>query len=1053
MTKKCNQSKIIKKPIPYIGTNFDGDPMILNLNMSLLRGIDKNSSSLIEEAINFYNYGIEKTPLKARVNKKEKIFPKMDKIVLEQAIYELRIRYHDSLKNRFISLLNNKNNILGKNLDSAQKGIIAVRTSLSDKWRNDPHKGSHKFLKLEQVEKQLEELRKLIAFTSINNYITPSLISSIGNPNVIYGPTDMIAMAPNQKDDNGLTIKVSVGLDDSVTYSFTNKKIGLTERLYSAYSSEYFHPKKRENIDQIDKNSIKAFEFLDKINEKVAEISKILPFGIYDQYEYNRKLNNTIWKKWFSALDILADEFGCAIQKKHKALGITTIGEKIGLPWALIFIGVLKVYLLDLMLRTLMGSLPIYKLYNEYNGNAGIALLEALSAREDSSITYACLDRDDVLKDKELVKYDKYLMRTGSRLRVKFTLAGTLQDWMKYLNGNFSNPWNTKEWYGFTDVFKDMHDYPIIKSTKLISTNKNKQKIKKIESLISIDYFKKNVIYNFPTVNEEFYEKTGMKQSNINLLNAGICYFAQAHLYVAAQLLRKAKEVIGLQEYKDFRENENFKFGDSSLYWGGKFPPHATHRDGRSIDLNFGPYIVPWPLVSILSKEEEKKFYVRYKEAKKQKNIQKNKLLIQNYQNYQKYKKDMFRVCDSYDELKKIEGKTTSVNKIVYRPHIKEAINCIIKKLRETKKIDDSEYQKIESQLIGTPHFQYPDLRTPGKKYERRKYAHNVQDIQMTHIGHLAILLSAPTHIIFASPIVHLRAIYSLIKSNPQSDISQSINKVLDSVMFTFLPHNHHNHWHVEYRSKSLIAKKNQKKISQRKRELNNDRKRENAVIFRDDQGFSVNNKHAQTVSQIRSEEFPEKPELDQFKENFPLWHALGIDFGPFLGYLKKIKKDIPISNNNYSAQYEIGKLIEVLEGYGDANTKDDYLKELFKNFSNFYLDNALNNNNEINPSLKPTIKNQSPQSEEEKCKSKDDICKLAKNPECNVVIKAIKDSAQDFNNWQKTVPVPIKTECLHETEAEERYGHIEPTKEDEGKPYDESSHNNRLRSDKIKPY
>jgi len=543
---KCN-NKIIKKNgcIPYYKISSTDDPKFFRIDNNPYERIEYTQSFLIEEAIHFYNYGIGNHPF---INKNIRHgFIKINEATFVNAIDELRIEYHESLSKNFHSLLIGKHSkqLLRKNLfpnckkeffssksvsvvkpGNAEDGIFAVRTFVTDEWRNLALVNKRintscriqvksQYRKLDKASQFLIDLRKFISLNNIEKYISEYVIRPFWGGNQMIIPDLDNSPKGITFDMNGICVN-------------TTENIGLTEKLYCAYASEFFHKKGKKVSSKKCKRN--GFIFLEYIEKKVSEASEILPFGVYDK--------NNIWRKWFRSLDLLALHFDVAINNKKgmRSISDNTIGEKVGLPWALILIGVLKVYLLDLMIRTLMGSLPIYRIYNEYNGNAGIALLEALSPNANNKLTYPCIDRD------------------GYRPKVKSILS----DWKEFLVGNNNDPW------GINQSFQLMFENQIIKSIKKNERTKKNE----IAEAISIDDFINNEIYIFPTINNDFYKKTHLVKARNSPLNFGMRYFVQAHLYVAGVLLERARKIVGIENSKDFRGGNNFTLRCSSLFWG-----------------------------------------------------------------------------------------------------------------------------------------------------------------------------------------------------------------------------------------------------------------------------------------------------------------------------------------------------------------------------------------------------------------------------------------------------------------------------------------------------
>jgi len=120
------------------------------------------------------------------------------------------------------------------------------------------------------------------------------------------------------------------------------------------------------------------------------------------------------------------------------------------------------------------------------------------------------------------------------------------------------------------------------------------------------------------------------------------------------------------------------------------------------------------------------------------------------------------------------------------------------------------------------------------------------------YLAYLAIFLTAPYQIAFASPIMHLRMMHTICQAfQDKTNASQVAANVVKHTLFAFLPHNHHDHWHVDFVDIPLENKK---------RSLDND-------VFAKVSGSA----------------------LEKFKTYFPLWMDLGVDFRPFLKHLNSV--------------------------------------------------------------------------------------------------------------------------------------------------------------------
>lgn len=874
------------RPIPF-QKGPDDQPVCVDLKTSMFAAHDGDQSALIEEAIRFYNYGISGKP--GIIYKNPAAWKAITAKTLIDAIHELRDGYNrtlrDSIENisKTPQLVRHLPDALIKDLgkddlhgyrtlgDNANKGIFAVRTFLSDEWRsrNLQYRGRKNRALCRMLEKAADHLDDLRWAAGLR-HITGMLQDQYGAPfgikliQPLWGGTEVIEPLWNL---NPARYYAGDGNWYENLYG-GGDKIGLSEKLYITLASSAFKPAHRLRHSTHTGHKGEACGPLEIIDCKVDYCQqKILPFGI--------TARRNIWKTWFSNLDLLSARFGHAVRMNPR------LAARTGLPWALALIGVLKVYLLDLMVRTLMLSLPVVQIYEEISGNGGVSLLEALDA---GSARAPCIDGClDTRWDWRLQEDGGPPDICGQTVRYYTPrVSGILNSWLRYPP---VDPWNAAfELHNIvTHLFKDLSPTPL-----LIKPSTRTRKGRKPAEGISVSAFKAS-IYRFPPVERDFYTRFNMRRSLQNDLNFGMRYIVQAHLYVACVLLQKAKAIVGIDQL-DWRKAKGFTLGDGCFLWGGKCPPHITHRDGRRMDLSYGPHIVPWPAVKV--KEQIKWF---------------NDFFKVDAENKRKHK-TLLSVCYTNRQVEKTE-KVISLKNIVFRELIGEVIYQHVNELRrlarrkpETYSEEEAQkYTDAEEKLIGTPHFYHtPD--TLPKNGRKTFQTRTVQDWQMTHTGHLSILLSAPHHIVFASPIIHLRCMHIIRKMlSHDKKLLKAGSKIVGQTFFAFLPQDHHHHWHVEYLNPST---------------------KDNADTSTAD-----------------------------FEEYFTLWLALGIDFRPFQEYLMKIRSSaaefqkLNQSLTRYNRLYLASFYPDGKENKAALESAQDLLESLFTPFKD-----------PNSPFLRPTI-------------------------------------------------------------------------------------------------
>jgi hypothetical protein len=273
-------------------------------------------------------------------------------------------------------------------------------------------------------------------------------------------------------------------------------------------------------------------------------------------------------------------------------------------------------------------------------------------------------------------------------------------------------------------------------------------------------------------------------------LQFGAQFTAQAHLFVADQLLRVAIDDFGVPRSrgKAARGDDSaaagpfarpsgpatartglsraFNVNSGSYWWNGRLPPHITHRDGASCDLIFGPHTVCW-LKQDVSKELRK--------------------VLNEVIGKAKHLTDPEMMCRSWSQVDAKEGAP-----IVFRGLVSALIAEELAKLRplagrDPGSADGSAFAQFEKRLAGTPHF------------------FSASVAQAVTAGHIAVQLSAPTQIIFSSPITHVRSMRAIRQGFRDAGLKAdgSIWKLMavayGDTSFVFKPVDHHSHWHVQY--------------------------------------------------------------------------------------------------------------------------------------------------------------------------------------------------------------------------------------------------------------
>jgi hypothetical protein len=236
------------------------------------------------------------------------------------------------------------------------------------------------------------------------------------------------------------------------------------------------------------------------------------------------------------------------------------------------------------------------------------------------------------------------------------------------------------------------------------------------------------------------------------------------------------------RQYKKFIAIDRFSLTAGSYLCGGKYPPHNTHRDGIHFDIGMGPDLMPWQTSKATAFLALAYPWLAEKGALQYTREQ----MVAGIFDNGKYR----GVYDIYD-VNHVPKDTCSKKLRVTHSFMRDYKNAIFDHLNGIT--NDKSFNEAENILLGTPHFQ------------------NAEDGELAHVGHICVLLSGPYRIVYASAIVHLRALRAVNQAARKLDESddggeerrgryvEAVKALEESCDFAFLPHNHHHHWHVYY--------------------------------------------------------------------------------------------------------------------------------------------------------------------------------------------------------------------------------------------------------------
>ncbi len=320
-------------------------------------------------------------------------------------------------------------------------------------------------------------------------------------------------------------------------------------------------------------------------------------------------------------------------------------------------------------------------------------------------------------------------------------------------------------------------------------------------------------------------------------MNIAASFWAQLRLYVACSILKRVVEVTKLdQSYTDEirtasleelwalfdldqeidadinRECRKYSRGfldqlandrkyayprfiltAGSYAWAGSFPPHSTHKSGDAFDISMGPRLPNWP--SLRAKEFLLVAYPILLAADKMKLSEMKAAKI---------KGGEFKGVDDFLEIhqspkdwcyEKTAASKKELNKFVYK-----RIDELIGQNPRTKDGQQAFEEAIE-RLKGFPNF-------TAKK-----------EAELAHVGHLCLMIAKPRQLIYASPVIHIRAMRALYYALNGVDEREGGNQRMFAQIakeitapssrggirsYVFEPTAHHHHWHIDYSNEQV---------------------------------------------------------------------------------------------------------------------------------------------------------------------------------------------------------------------------------------------------------
>lgn len=722
----------------------EGLPQLVRLDSRTLDGIVPGN--LLDEAIRFYNFPLEKRYCKDRDG-----WPAFSKKHLEKAIPSL----HEVFRQSIVDMVRNLYGSIPKHINKktrdnfqnfhSELGVMCARLLVSDECRKENVKPPPVyFRKFEELIPRLRDLESLLRQVerTYNDQYSKQIGSSetmqdLFNPwggSWVVKPKKQVSMG-GPSDESWGSGELEQFIDQELEHH-----VGTTEKLYFTLMSDVFEKLHETNLPI--KNVGTKDDFLKAIYRQSRAIWKLFP-----PYKTGHK-KIIIWRQWQRNLEHLAAIFETAISspwrdakskqrideawvERQYADHTTWVKEntkqcgiRLGFPAALGLIGILYAYITSLMARTLMGALSsaIIDIYEEINGYTAVLLY------------------------RELTQGKLKAWRNFKHERVAWADSKIEQDASKILKGLLNKPLISEERWRKTPSYK--------KQTKNVG-----------EEGLSFEAFYETYIPRFPVITKQFYEnlhgvaKQGLleqkKAKFKKFIKAwyadeklyGATFESQVHIFIAFQLLEKSKEILEW-DWKSGKENEDWKnswenkeyffpenrkilkkkrhpsffIAAGSFVFGGRKPPHMTHRHGGNFDFIFGPDLVSWPVSSISDYIVDCKRDQACKQALESFSTDSTESAAS-----KKFLTKMWRprahvICYT----KKQEGKKSAsrVNRppMVFRPLVRDRLvnvclsdvgrYCGAEKTKSVPYYSEKKkeaYTHVESKLLGTPHFMSPE--------------------------------------------------------------------------------------------------------------------------------------------------------------------------------------------------------------------------------------------------------------------------------------------------------------------------------------------------------
>ena len=895
---------------------------------------------LLDEAIRFYNYGIPSSRYTQRCPMVKNNWIAINHETISSAIRSFSILISDSFVSMVSQLFSNLNShIINKNqlpakyqvLTTDNKGMVCASLLLSNDFRNVKKLGLlakfpeivH-FRKLEDTKSTIDELGRHLGISEHDRfwksyyvYLNDKYYGHFTtNPDHLFYPRlgGKYTIIPREiVDTNRRTHEYRPGHTAnilSLIYPYRPSLIGATEKIYHAAAStvfKYAHGK----INSYEYKDIRyGHPFARHSHQSLVQAQRVLPV-----YPKNHKSNST-FLEWEQNLNRLKQFF---IDTTLKPSVSTYSGEGYspgiitGMPVALMLIDVLESYLLNIKIRAFICSMhrSITRIYEEINGYLAIALLESLSGQKTTSLTLeSCLDNP------QLVGLLKEARRTALR--------------------DIFDRWSFINEMAMFELDK-VAEQPMIKRDEYGAKHRIKKQKPTIDSDLTVNGFISDYIPRHPIITKEFYQSLGQEDEGRYGNLFGASFAAQVHIFVAQTILQKTL-------------NSQFAITAGSYIWGGRKPPHKTHRHGVNFDFAFGPVIVPWPRSKLKDKIGKLRRLrkgqipdlpdLSGKEYLERVARKKHRYLLSN--------PEPVAICYTNQQVDSERGQRTIVfkslvtNKLINPglSKVKKYCDAILSGKKEVDLVqEEKDYDEVEKTLLGTPHFMSPEIATRAQVPEDEIV--ELEDMQKTHFGHLSILLSFASTMIFATPIIHFRSMRAIRKVFNDSEHfmfgvewTEEIERQLElneslplDILNGFEKRNYtfvggvprvktieeKKEWLlIEHSGDRIKIKKESRKENEFRINVYTSHTKFTARLLKDTKFYFLpsDHHHHWHINYHRDND------LEKLQSAFEFWLSLGVDLRPFLQYLKNY--DMSRAQHPYLSEItsDYRALAETLETY-----------------------------------------------------------------------------------------------------------------------------------------